>query len=239
MPLRGREERREPPDEVPLPGPAARGGPLRSHLRYHASVNLALLNPIQLAQTVRQVRGQTAALRRRQGALPEADTYVQRVEYALPFRGEWLVLGGGVTPETSHSWDLVAQRYAYDFVIADEHGRRHRGDGSRKEDYFAYGQPVLAPADGVVVHIRDGVRDAPAVGTGWVDWLSRDFRGCSVTLRHADEEFSFLAHLVPGSIRVRPGDRVRRGQEVGRCGNSGHSTDEPVSSHSVHGRVPP
>jgi murein DD-endopeptidase MepM/ murein hydrolase activator NlpD len=134
-------------------------------------------------------------------------------------------MNGGVTRETSHSWDLVAQRYAYDFVVADEAGKRHRADGTHTEHYFCYGEPVLAPADGVVIHVRDGVRDAPWVGTGWVDWLCRDFGGNSVTLQHAEGEYSHSAHLIPGSIPVRPGESIRCGQRIGLCGNSGHSTE--------------
>src|SRR2546428_14127034 len=93
------------------------------------------------------------------------------------------------------------------------------------EDYLSYGQPVLAPADGVVAHFRDGVRDAVGVGTGWVDWRSRDFRGNFVVIRHAEAEYSLLAHLVAGSIALRAGDQVQRGQRVGSCGHSGHSTE--------------
>src|SRR5439155_19224597 len=97
------------------------------------------------------------------------------------------------------------------FVAVDEQGQRHRATGGLKEDYLSYGQPVLAPADGVVAQVRDGVRDAIAVGTGWVDWRSKDFRGNLVVIRHAEGEYSLLAHLVPGSIALRAGDRVQRG----------------------------
>ena len=210
---------------LPLPGPAEGSGPLVLSLRYHVSSTLGLLNPRQFLQMLKQIRGQSLALLRAEGALPEADGYEQKVAYTLPFRGEWMVMNGGVTSEASHSWDLISQRYAYDFVAADQAGQRHRGDGSCREDYFAYGQPVLAAADGEVVRTVERVRDAPRVGTGWVDWRSRDIGGNSVTIRHAEGEFSYSAHLIPGSVCVRPGDRVRRGQEVGRCGHSGHSTE--------------
>lgn len=216
---------RTPEVVLPLPGPAEHSGPWTPSLRYSISSTLGLLNPWQLLQTLKQVRGQSLALLHAEGALPDAGGYQQKVVYTLPFQGEWLVANGGVTPETSHSWDIISQRYAYDFVVADEVGQRHRGDGSRKEDYFAYGQPVLAPADGEVVRTVEGIRDAPRVGTGWLDWRSRDIGGNSVTLRHAEGEYSYSAHLIPGSVCVRPGDRVRRRQEIGRCGHSGHSTE--------------
>lgn len=220
--------RGEPPADrgdgpgLPVPAPAGRYGAAGLALRAELSSLLALLNPFQLAQVVRQARGERAARRR---AVPEAGAYRQKARYTLPFDGEWLVMNGGVTPDTSHSWELAGQRFAYDFVVADGEGRRHVDDGTRPEHYLAHGRPVLAPADGTVVAVRDGVRDAPRPGTGWLDWRARDFRGNWVAIRHAGGEHSFLAHLVPGSVRVAPGDRVRRGEAVGLCGNSGHSTE--------------
>ena len=59
--------------------------------------------------------------------------------------------------------------------------------------------------------MRDGVRDAPHPGSGWIDLLAPDFRGNFVIIKHADGEYSFLAHLIPSSIVVRAGQHVRRG----------------------------
>lgn len=219
-PTRPREEAAPVPPRA-LPGPAERG-PLAFFLRFQTSSLLCILNPVQFAQSVRQARGDAAAAAR---VVEDAAAFRQGVRYTLPFAGEWLVSGGGVTPETSHSWELAAQRFAYDFLAVDAEGRSHAGDGTRLDDYLAYGRPVLVPADGTVVAVRDGVRDAPRPGTGWLDWRAADFRGNWVVLRHAEGEYSFLAHLVPGSIRVRPGDVVRRGDALGLCGNSGHSTE--------------
>lgn len=211
--------------DLPLPGPARRGGPMPFLLRCWLSDLLTLLHPRGLRQVLAQARGESAARRRIGDTLPTVETYRQRVEYTLPFIGTWLVARGGTTPETSHSRDILSQRYAYDFLVVDDSGQRHRDDGSTVQDYHAYGQPILAPADGEVVEVIDGVRDATRVGTGWIDWGAPHIGGNSVTIRHAPDEFSHLAHLVPGSIRVRPGQRVRRGEVVGACGNSGHSTE--------------
>jgi murein DD-endopeptidase MepM/ murein hydrolase activator NlpD len=37
--------------------------------------------------------------------------------------------------------------------------------------------------------------------------------------------YSMSGHLVPGSVRVKAGARVRRGQVLGACGNSGNSSE--------------
>lgn len=78
---------------------------------------------------------------------------------------------------------------------------------------------MLAPSDGTVVEAADGVRDN----------LTRDTNPYSLTgnhiiIRHTDNEFSLLAHLRDGSIRVQEGDTVQSGQKIGECGNSGNSS---------------
>src|SRR5690606_23630930 len=107
----------------------------------------------------------------------DTSEYRSAVAYALPFDGEWLVYNGGTTPATSHSWDVVAQRYAYDFVVADEAFARHAGRGTALHDYYGYGLAIRSAADGVVVRTVDGVRDAPFVGYGVVDFLASNFIG--------------------------------------------------------------
>lgn len=216
------------PDQ-PLPAPGARN-PILFASRLAVSGLLPLANPRQLRQIIGQNTGQARAIKR-VGKVPEANVYVQSVRYTLPFTNEWIVLNGGITEATSHSWDIVAQRYAYDFAMADAAGARHTGDGTRVEHYLAYGQPILAVADGEVVEVRDGVRDAPCVGNGWIDWRSADFVGNRVVIRHAANEFSLAAHLVPGSIGARVGDVVKRGAQIGLCGHSGHSTEPHLHFH--------
>ncbi|HMQ31033.1 MAG TPA: M23 family metallopeptidase [Chloroflexaceae bacterium] len=214
--------------ELPLPGPAERRGPGWFMGRYLASSLLTLLNPLQLAQLLLQVGGQGLAWLRWRGRHDQLATYCTAATYTLPVQGPWLVYKGGVTPETSHSWDVLAQRYAYDFVVADESGRRNpEGQGERVAEYHAYGQPIVAPADGVVVRVRD----APAPGSGWINWLSADFRGNFVVIRHSEGEYSVLAHLVPEQIVVRVGQQVARGELIGRCGNSRHSTEPHLHFH--------
>lgn len=210
---------------LPLPGPAARAGIWRFAGRFLLSTNLSVLNPFQLAQIIAQLLGQIVVTLRVWRRTPTAESYRQRARYRLPVRDEWLVFKGGVTPATSHSWGLLAQRYAYDLVRAAADGRRDEGAGDRLQDYRCYGAAVVAAADGTVVSVRDGVRDGPWPGTGWVDFLCRDFRGNWVVVRHAEHEYGFYAHLIPGSIMVAPGDHVEAGTRLGRCGNSGHSTE--------------
>ncbi len=133
--------------------------------------------------------------------------------------------------ETSHSWDILGQRFALDLVQADAAFRRHEGSGRRLEQYFCYGEAIVAAADGTVVRVEDGVADAPFVGWGFCDFTARHFAGSHVIIRHAEGEFGVYAHLIKGSVCVRPGDTVRQGDLVGRCGHSGHSTEPHLHFH--------
>lgn len=211
---------------LPLP-PAARTQALH-RLRSLTSKRIERLVP-----TARRQIGHFEAGNHRSAprAIPDPASYQQKATYALPFAGEWYVLRGGVDKETTHSWGVISQRYAYDFVMTDEAMRRWRTIGKEVEDYRCYGAPVLAPADGVVVEVREGVRDAPRPGTGWLDVLTPDFGGNHVVTRHAEDEYSYIAHLMPGSIVVVVGEWVEQGRQVGRCGNSGRSMEPHVHFH--------
>ncbi|WP_438008621.1 M23 family metallopeptidase [Sorangium sp. So ce321] len=186
----------------------------------------SILNPNLFLQSQAQGFGQLIAVALRLLEGPAEAIPPRRVR--TPFDGRWKVLNGGTTKQSSHSWDLLSQRYAYDFVVEGDDGRTYRGDGRRLEDYHAYGRPVLAPADGVVIQLVDGIRDYHRPGHGWVDWRTRDIRGNFVVIQHDEHVYSLIAHLQPGSFQVKKGDRVTQGCVIGRCGNSGNSTEPHI-----------
>ncbi|PTQ55685.1 MAG: Peptidase, M23/M37 family [Candidatus Carbobacillus altaicus] len=183
------------------------------------------LMPISFAQFF----GQVWVGFRYRSHFPLPETYQQNNRYFFPLTGTWLVVNGGPDPDTSHSWDLIGQRFAYDFVVTDERGKTHRNDGRRLEDYYAFGAPVLAPADGVVVKARDGYRDYPHPGA--LDPFAWNLLGNYVIIRHEGNEYSLLAHIRRGSVKVKRGDHVKRGQVVGEVGNSGNSSEPHLHFH--------
>jgi murein DD-endopeptidase MepM/ murein hydrolase activator NlpD len=151
--------------------------------------------------------------------------YATRAVLHLPFEGGWDVAWGGRTIEQNQHAAVSDQRFAYDFLVV-EGGSTHRGDGRRNDDYFAYGRAILAPAAGRVVAVVDGIPDN-VPGTMDTSHLA----GNHVILDHGDGEFSLLAHLAPGSVAVKLGDRVGAGARLGRCGNSGHSSEPHLHYH--------
>lgn len=223
---RGRKDEPAPERaQIPISGPMAEQPVAAITARFTLSGLLSTFNPLQLMQQLAQMGGQLIVLLRLRGNYPDAEQHTNKVQYRIPLEGEWFIMNGGVTPATSHSWDLLAQRYAYDFVQADEQLRRHTGEGTQPADYFCWDQPILAAADGEVVRVRDGVRTAPWLGRYIVDFLGPDFRGNFVVVKHAENEYGFYAHLIRGKMAVKVGDKVKAGQELGRCGHSGHSTE--------------
>lgn len=131
-----------------------------------------------------------------------------------PFLGRWTCTQGVDGPTTHRGpW-----RHAFDFEVMGPDGKAHRGGGRERTDYHCYRLPVVAPADGVVVKVVDGVPDN-AVGEVNLE----DNWGNLVVVRHGPALCSLVAHLAPGSIPVREGQHVRRGHTLGLCGSSGRS----------------
>ncbi|MDO4541085.1 MAG: M23 family metallopeptidase [Syntrophomonadaceae bacterium] len=187
-------------------------------------VEIAYNFPV-FVQSLQMVGGMVKVPLRYGSQRPGINNFQGKVNYALPFSGRWTVVNGGVDKQWSHSWSIPSQRYAYDFLILDPKGRSYRGPVTEPGSYYCYGQDILAPADGEVVAVGKGHPDSHIAGRGRVDCAARDIRGNHIILRHHPQEYSLLAHLQPGSIAVSVGDRVRRGQKLARCGNSGNSSE--------------
>lgn len=160
--------------------------------------------------------------------LPSKETYACREEYILPFEGQWLVVNGGLDRKRSHSWSIWPQRYAYDFVIQDEGEKTYANDNKRLEDYYCYGKNIIAPAGGEVIEAVDKHPNSSVYGNGRVDCKAKDIRGNFLIIKHKENEYSTIAHIQPGSISVRAGDKVIRGQIIARCGNTGNTTEPHI-----------
>lgn len=161
--------------------------------------------------------------------------YKAKVSYRLPFDGEWLTVNGGLDKETSHSWRICNQRYAYDFYI-EQDGKSYRFDGKTVSDYYCYGEAVLAPADGIVVDIKDGFEDTPISENGEIQCLASDIRGNYIVIYHGKKEYTTIAHLKKESILIKVGDRVSQGQRIARCGNSGNTSEPHIHFQLQQGK---
>jgi peptidase M23-like protein len=163
--------------------------------------------------------------------------YQTKTKLRLPFQGDWYVFWGGRTLEDNYHIVAQDQRFAYDFVQRKS-GASHTGDGKANEQYYCFGQAILAPAAGKVISAVDSLPDNKPG--------SRDLEhpfGNHVELDHGNggkgnTEFSVLAHLQHGSVRVRPGQTVAAGDTLGLCGNSGNSSEPHLHVHVQDGGWP-
>lgn len=140
--------------------------------------------------------------------------YLLDTSIQLPFWGEWTVSQGHNGEHThKEEWEN-----AWDFVITDETGRQFKGEGDLPNEYYCYEKDVIAPADGEIEQIIDGIEDN-IIG----DINLENNWGNSVVIRHNNMLFSQVSHLKKDSIKVKPGERIKKGTLIARVGNSGRS----------------
>jgi len=155
-----------------------------------------------------------------------------------PLRGGVWLAANGPSSISGHrramivveSGPHVAQRFAIDYVKLTEQGRTFQGDSLKNASYAAYGTDALAVSDAVVRVVKDGIPEN-VPGSRAVPITLETVGGNHVILDLGGGRYAFYAHLQPGSIRVKPGDRVKRGQVLGLVGNSGNSTEPHLHFH--------
>ncbi len=125
---------------------------------------------------------------------------------------------------------FVSQRFAADYIRLGENGTAYRdGDIGNVDSWYGYGQNVLAVADGTIVDVNDGLPNNVPGSNKTVVALSTDtINGNYVVLDIGGGLYAAYAHLAPGSIRVALGQAVRKGEVLGKLGNTGNS---PVAPH--------
>lgn len=148
------------------------------------------------------------------------------VAFRLPLDGPITIGWGGATADVNYHVVAPAQRWAYDLLVTRE-GKTHNGEGSRLEDYYCYGLPVLAPAAGRVLEVVENDPDMPPgkLGGGTTP------AGNHVVLEVAPGTYLWICHLQPGSIEVKQGDLIAEGQSLAKVGNSGNTSEPHVHVH--------
>lgn len=173
----------------------------------------------------------------------EADVSISKIALPVigaPLRGENWVAANGPSNESQHRraelnidghrW--LAQRFAIDWVKTENGPRTYKGNAKDNKNYFAYGAQALAVADSTVVETKDGIpENVPDEKARAVKITLETIGGNHVVLDLGDGKFAFYGHLQPGSLRVKTGDRVKRGDVLGLVGNSGNSTEPHLHFH--------
>ncbi len=148
-----------------------------------------------------------------------------------PLRGAGWLAANGLGNDASHRRTLfaidgrvrISQRYAIDFIQIGTNGLVADRDPPANEDFHGYGAELLAVADGVIVAAEDGIpENVPFSEETATEITLETIAGNHVVLDIGGAHVLY-GHLQPGSLAVQAGARVRRGDVLGRLGNSGNS----------------
>jgi hypothetical protein len=172
------------------------------------------------------------------------------VDLAYPFEGRWRTQNSPANAVPSHGTTLLATSFAIDFVPVNEAGRTAPitfGSLLRPEPaerFPGFGRPIVAPVPGVVVAAHDmepdhdAFRGLPSIGyalgqrrraaRGWLE-----LAGNHVMIETSTGPVVAICHLRCGSVEVQLGHGVRVGEGLGRCGNSGNSTEPHVHLQAI------
>ena len=180
------------------------------------------------------------------GSIPIKSEFAQN-KYIFPLRGVWYA-GWGASFHTGHRW-AIPEEFALDIAKIGESGLSHKGDGTRFDDYYAYGAEVLAAADGRVASVANDQQEDPSAmqrpdetQEAYFARLQKEqgerlakgltaITGNYVMIDHGKNEYSLYAHLQPGSVGIRVGDQVKAGDVIGKLGSSGNSTEPHLHFH--------
>jgi murein DD-endopeptidase len=161
------------------------------------------------------------------------------VSLAPPLSGDRWVTSYGPSNDAPHRRTIlplqgharIPQRFATDWVRIGPNGLPWNGDPSKNENWFGFGADVLAVADALVVDAYDALPDIPPPLPPQTSLALEHAGGNQVVLDLGHGRYAFYGHLKSGSVRVKKGDRVKRGQVLGLVGNSGNTLGPHLHFH--------
>ena len=161
-----------------------------------------------------------------------------------PFKGGVWLAGNGPSNTSVHRRSVIAingrafisQRFAIDWVMVGKNGNTFHDSRDRNENFWAFGQPVLAVADGEVTEVVD---DLPDNIPGKLPLVTvQNITGNHIIVRIAPDTYVMFAHLKQGSINVRLHQKVKRGSQIAEVGNSGNTTGSHLHFQVTDGSSP-
>jgi hypothetical protein len=167
-----------------------------------------------------------------------------------PVRGDhWIALNGCCLPGLPHRTSMASlngklingQRFAIDWKRTNDKGFMYVGDKTKNESYVDYGEPIYAVADGTITSMLDGIDP----GTPGTLPANDPVLGPKLTVENVDGNhivqdigggaWAFYAHLKKGTLLVKPGDTVKKGQVIARLGNTGNSNASHMHFQLMNG----
>jgi hypothetical protein len=159
--------------------------------------------------------------------------YETKTNLILPLKGKMIVYDGHdfyahhrrfdymLPPLQRLGFNSNFMRYSYDFCPVNERGEMYRGTSENNEAWFGFGMPVFATGDGQVVAASDGMPDNRSFAESALSSKPMTLFGNYVVIHHGNGEYSVFGHLKEGSLRVKVGETITRGQQIAQIGASG------------------
>jgi hypothetical protein len=169
----------------------------------------------------------------------------KQIEIGPPLAGKgWVALNGCCEVGGAHRATALAvnggvyfaQRFAIDWLRLDDDGHLVKGDPANVHNYADYGADVLAVADGTVVSTLNTLEDqVPGKMPDPATITIANVDGNHVVLDLGGGVFAFYGHMQKGSVTVVPGQTVKRGQVLGKLGNTGNTSAPHLHFHLMEG----
>ncbi len=162
-------------------------------------------------------------------------TYLQKHQLYFPLKGRILVYDAHEYNSHHRRFDYNFQpikelglftnfmRYAYDFVILNKENKLFKNKGETDADYFGFGNPVYAVADGKVVYIAAHHMDNKNFDVSKLKENPLELYGNCVAIQHADNSVSIYGHLKENSVLVKLDAMINTNQQLAQIGVSGSS----------------
>jgi murein DD-endopeptidase len=131
----------------------------------------------------------------------------------------------------------ISGRFAIDFMLVNEKGQYTRGDENVIANWYGYGADVLAVADGTVVTVRNDFQESTTISAHPSTPAERA-TGNYIVLDIGNNRFVFYEHLKPGSIRVKSGQKLRKGEVIALLGFTGQTTGPHLHFHVANRNAP-
>ncbi len=148
--------------------------------------------------------------------------------------GTYYVGHGGSSTLINYHHRYSPQEYALDILKLNRFGYRANGlYPSALDQYEIYGETIYSPCKGKIVHVHDGLKE---LQPNQMNNQTKKYRtdhpaGNQVTIQCKDVKVQ-IAHMIPGSIKVKKGEKVDENRVIGRVGNSGNTSEPHMHIHA-------
>ncbi|WP_347375063.1 M23 family metallopeptidase [Aequorivita sp. Q41] len=151
-----------------------------------------------------------------------------KLTLGLPFnkKGKWLYEAEGHKNSRffSNGKVIYPQRFALDWIFVNDDGKLAKNNIKQNKNWSGYGLEIVSVADGVVVDIKDNmIENEPLSEKMAVRITNKTISGNYVIIDIGNDLYALYGHLIPNSLKVKIGDKIKKGQIIGLLGNSGNS----------------